>query len=168
MEHFFSKFEIMQWNGLFNNRNSHQRCSLRKGILRNFAKFRGKHLYQSLFFNKVAGTFLKKETQAQVFSCEFCEISQNTFFIEHFWATASEERRLFKLASNKCVKTACVCIVFFFHYSKYYGQNIFSRITVLYLIAKVKEKKKTFYLKHEIIGSRNFVPGKIPTQKIST
>ena len=30
-------------------------CSLRKGILRNFAKFTGKHLCQSLFFNKVAG-----------------------------------------------------------------------------------------------------------------
>ena len=32
-----------------------QRCPLRKGILRNFTKFTGKHLYQSLFFNKVAG-----------------------------------------------------------------------------------------------------------------
>ena len=27
----------------------------KKGVLRNFAKFTGKHLYQSLFFNKVAG-----------------------------------------------------------------------------------------------------------------
>ena len=36
-----------------------QRCSLRKGVLRNFAKFTGKHLCQSLFFNKVA-TLLKK------------------------------------------------------------------------------------------------------------
>ena len=27
---------------------------MRKGVLRNFAKFRGKHLCQSLFFNKVA------------------------------------------------------------------------------------------------------------------
>ena len=26
-----------------------------KGVLRNFSKFTGKHLYQSLFFNKVAG-----------------------------------------------------------------------------------------------------------------
>ena len=25
---------------------------------------------------------------AQVFSCEFCEISKNTFFTEHLWATA--------------------------------------------------------------------------------
>ena len=28
---------------------------------------------------------LKKETLAQVFSCEFCEISKNTFFTEHLW-----------------------------------------------------------------------------------
>ena len=27
--------------------------------------------------------FIKKETLAQVFSCEFCEISKNTFFTEH-------------------------------------------------------------------------------------
>ena len=27
----------------------------KKGVLRNFAKFRGKHLCQSLFFNKAAG-----------------------------------------------------------------------------------------------------------------
>ena len=56
----------------------------KKGVLRNFAKFTGKHLFQSLFFNKLAGlrpeTFFKKESLAQVFSCEFCEISKNTFF----------------------------------------------------------------------------------------
>ena len=36
-------------------RSSHQRCSVRKGFLRNFAKFTRKYLCQSLFFNKVAG-----------------------------------------------------------------------------------------------------------------
>ena len=55
------------------------RCSVKKGVLRNFAKFTGKHLCQSLFFNKVAG-FFKKETLIQVFSCEFCEIFKNNFF----------------------------------------------------------------------------------------
>ena len=30
-------------------------------------------------FDKVAGNFIKKETLAQVFSCDFCEISKNTF-----------------------------------------------------------------------------------------
>ena len=33
--------------------------------------------------------FLKKETLAQMFSCEFCEISKNTFFTGHLWATDS-------------------------------------------------------------------------------
>ena len=50
--------------------------SSKKGALRNFAKFTGKHLCQSLLFNKV-------------FSCEFCEISKNTFFTEHLRVTAS-------------------------------------------------------------------------------
>ena len=36
-------------------RGSHQRCSVRKGFLRNLEKFTGKNLCQSLFFNKVAG-----------------------------------------------------------------------------------------------------------------
>ena len=33
--------------------------------------------------------FIKKEILAQVFSCEFCEISKNTFFTKYLWATAS-------------------------------------------------------------------------------
>ena len=28
-------------------------------------------------------------------SCEFCEISKNTFFTEHLWTTASERMRLY-------------------------------------------------------------------------
>ena len=58
-------------------RSSHQSCSMKKGVLRNFTKFTGKHLCQSL------------ETLAQVYSCEFCEISNNTFLTEHVWVTAS-------------------------------------------------------------------------------
>ena len=40
-------------------RSSHRRCSVRKGVVRNFPKFTGKHMCQSLFFNKVAGFSLK-------------------------------------------------------------------------------------------------------------
>ena len=36
-----------------------------------------------------ACNFIKKETLAQVFSYEFCEISKNTFFTEHLRTTAS-------------------------------------------------------------------------------
>ena len=35
-------------------RSSYRRCSVRKVVLRNFAKRTGKHLCQSLFFNNVA------------------------------------------------------------------------------------------------------------------
>ena len=74
-------------------RSSHPEVFYRKGALRNFAKFTGKHLSQSLFFTKIcrseACNFIKNETLAQTFSCEFCEISKNTFFTEHLQATAS-------------------------------------------------------------------------------
>ena len=33
---------------------------------------------------------LKKESLAQVFSCEFCEISKNTFFTKHLLNIATE------------------------------------------------------------------------------
>ena len=36
-----------------------------------------------------ASAFIKKETLAQVFSCEFCKIFKNTFFTEHLRTTAS-------------------------------------------------------------------------------
>ena len=40
-------------------------------------------------FKEKACNFIKKETLAQVFSCEFWDISKNTFVTEHIWMTAS-------------------------------------------------------------------------------
>ena len=37
-----------------------------------------------------ACNFIKKETLAQVFSNDFCEISKNAFFTEHLWTIASK------------------------------------------------------------------------------
>ena len=43
------------------DRSSHRRCSVRKDVLRNFAKFTGKHLCQGLFMSgPKACTFIKK------------------------------------------------------------------------------------------------------------
>ena len=36
-----------------------------------------------------ACNFIKKETLAQAFSCEFSEISKNVFFTEYVWAATS-------------------------------------------------------------------------------
>ena len=47
---------------------------------------------ESLFLIKLQAepaTLFKKETLAHVFSCKFCEISKNTIFTEHLWATTS-------------------------------------------------------------------------------
>ena len=56
------------------------KVSCKKVVLKDFTKFTGKHLCQSLFFNKVwIKNFLKKEKVAQVFSCEFWERFMNFF-----------------------------------------------------------------------------------------
>ena len=64
--------KIVSVDSLWNARCSHRRRSVRKDALRNFKKFTEKHLCQRLFF--------KKETVAQVFSCEFSEFSKNFLF----------------------------------------------------------------------------------------
>ena len=50
---------------------------------------------------------LRPETLAQLFSCEFCKISKNTFFTERLWATASasftpEKREKVRNISTRC------------------------------------------------------------------
>ena len=60
-------------------RSSQRRCSLRKYVIRNFAKFIRKHLCQSLFLNKVADLslqlYLKRDSDTGV----FLRILQNFF-----------------------------------------------------------------------------------------
>ena len=68
-------------------RSSQQKCYVKKGALINFTKFTGKHLCQSLYFNKVAGlrttTLLKKKLWRRYFHVDFVKFlrtpySQNT------------------------------------------------------------------------------------------
>ena len=64
----------------------------RKVVLKNFAKFTRKHLWRSLFFNKVAGlacNLIKKETPEQALSCEFCGIFKYTYSEEQLRRAAS-------------------------------------------------------------------------------
>ena len=61
-------------------RSSHRWCSMKKLFL---------NIPQNSQESNCAR--VKKETLAQVFSCEFCEIFKNTFFIEHLRTTASKK-----------------------------------------------------------------------------
>ena len=64
-------------------RNSRPLVLCKNGVLTNFAKY-----LLRLFFNESCRhtefNFIKKEIPAQIFSCEFCEISHNTFYKETF------------------------------------------------------------------------------------
>ena len=51
---FLLKYHI-HWHSRKSPRSSHWKCSTRKGVLKNFGKFTGKDLCQSLFFNKATG-----------------------------------------------------------------------------------------------------------------
>ena len=64
--------KILQFLRLALYRSSRPGVFCKKSAVKNFTKFTVKHPCQSLF--------IKKETLAQVFYCEFCGISQNTFF----------------------------------------------------------------------------------------
>ena len=57
-----------------------RRCSVKKVFL---------EISQNSKENTCARVFINKETRVQVFPCEFCEISNNIFFTEHPWASAS-------------------------------------------------------------------------------
>ena len=64
-----------------------QRCSVKKGALKSFAKFTEKLLCQSLFFNKVASlnpaTLLKRKLWHRYFPVSFAKFQRTPFLTEH-------------------------------------------------------------------------------------
>ena len=74
-------------------KSSHQRCSVRKGALRNFAKFTEKHLCQSLFFNKAScGCF--------VFAIQYQKIKTEFLFLQ-IYKFIKQTFSIFKIFSIK-------------------------------------------------------------------
>ena len=69
-------------------KSSRPEVFFKKGVLKNFTKFTGKHLCQSLFFNKVAGrpaTLLKKRLWHRCFPVNFVKFLRTPISIEHLW-----------------------------------------------------------------------------------
>ena len=64
---------------LRNYRRIHRRCSVRKGVLRNFAKFPGKHLRQSLF--QETATLLKTRPRHKCLPVNSAKFLRTTFYI---------------------------------------------------------------------------------------
>ena len=74
-------------NEIYLFRSSRPEAFCKKGVLRNFAKFTGKHLHQSLFFNKAAhlrpATLLKKRIWQSCFPMTFAKFLRTPFITEH-------------------------------------------------------------------------------------
>ena len=68
---------------IFNDQKQLPEVFYKKGALKIFAKFSGN-------FQADSCNFIKEKTLVQAFSCEFCEISKNSNFIENLRTTASE------------------------------------------------------------------------------
>ena len=74
----------------------------KKGVFRNFEKFTGKHLCQSLFFNKVVGlnpvTLLKKRLWNRCFLVYFARFLKTPFLKEHLrWLLL---KKIFRIVSR--------------------------------------------------------------------
>ena len=65
---FLAEYPVSHKASSLINLLSHQRCSIKKGVFKDFARFTGKRLCRSLFFNKVAG--LRHLTHLD--DCFFC------------------------------------------------------------------------------------------------
>ena len=91
--HIFYLFKMLDLVTL-TSRSSHQRCSVKRGVLKSFTKFKGKHLCQGLYFNKVAGlrpaTLLKKRLWHRCFPVNFVKVQEHLFVTEHHQTDASE------------------------------------------------------------------------------
>ena len=83
----------LQAGNLRLSESSHRRCSVKKGVLKNFANFTGKHLCWRLFFMKLQfwrPVTLSKKTPTHVFSRDINEIFKNSYFDELLWITVYE------------------------------------------------------------------------------
>ena len=60
-------------------RRSHLEVFYKEGVHRNFAKFTGKHLYQSLFFNKVSENMLQIYRRTPMSKCDLNKVALHCF-----------------------------------------------------------------------------------------
>ena len=83
------KHSRFHWLLVLKYRSSRPEVLCKKDVLRSFIKFTGKHLCQSLSFNKVAGlrpetcNFIKKRLWHSCFPVDFEKFLGIPFFIEH-------------------------------------------------------------------------------------
>ena len=99
------KEALLAWKlKLVCSRRSRPRVFCKRGVLRNFPKFTGKHRCQRTFFNKVAdlrpATLLKKRFWHRCFPLNFAKYLRTPFLTEHLVATATIPRETWRTLSH--------------------------------------------------------------------
>ena len=82
-------------------RSNHQICSVKKGFLRNFAKFTGKHRCQSLIFNKTTGLACHLWATARIVFWTVWNIYDRDFFCGSSSQLSSLTEAVFQRCSVK-------------------------------------------------------------------
>ena len=100
----------------------------KKGILRNFTKFTGKHHFQSLFFYKLAAlrpaTLLKKRLSHRRFPVNFAKFLRTPLLTEHLWWLILNEERHDKDAKDTKYYIGNICHQFPDFYLSLHSQFI--------------------------------------------
>ena len=83
--------------------SSHRRCSVKNVFLKILLNWQEHTCARVSFLIKLQAYFIKK----RLFSCEFCEIFKNTFFIEHPRATDATLKKKFKNLQRNDLLVTC-------------------------------------------------------------
>ena len=119
--------KVLRQCNIFIGRSSYRRCSVRKGVLRNFAKLTGKHLCQSLF---------------SLFPVNFVKFLR-TLFLQN-----TSGRLLLRLLSPFCPLNPRLLIRFSSRFQKSNLKTLFQYYSLLF----VKAAPEVFYKKVVLIN----------------
>ena len=126
MPHNYTKSWKLLKKGSSVFRSSHQKCSVKKGVLRNFAKFTGKHLCQSLFFNEVAGDTFFYRTPVVAASRPDIYPIYALFYKQHFYKHRQAEivKKTYQRLSNILRLNFCYFRIIRFLHTRYHPEKV--------------------------------------------
>ena len=107
----------------YEDRSSHRRCSIKKGVLKSFSKFKGKYLYQSLFF---PATLLKNRLWHRCFP-----VNSENFLRIPFLQNTSGRLLLWRLFQTSQLRFTLFGLSFFHtaHTMKFFIKNFFGKFS---------------------------------------
>ena len=109
------------------HRSSHRRYSVKKVFSEISQNSQENTCVRESFLIKLQALGkAEKDFLTQVFSCKFCEISKNTFFIEHLQTTASAVKKVF-LRWNFFIEKYLWCSLSFNKISELRSANLLTR-----------------------------------------